>query len=87
MHFIHYAYTHLVGLGVYRDLTAAIIGALVARLVAELPLRKHRQKQQEIVDLLNTHSPGGLADVVQELEVVEAKQDAAAEIAAGKDGL
>jgi hypothetical protein len=76
-------YHQLVALGFYRDLTAAVVGAIVARIVAENPLRKHRKavaanarRQAEIIDLLDTTTPGGLADVLEAVKELNGNEEA-----------
>jgi hypothetical protein len=83
-HFIHYAYDHLVNLGVYKDVLAAVVGAVAARLIARIPLKRHQKNQKRIIDLLNTKTPGGLSDVVSELTVIKDQQDEAAKTAQGE---
>lgn len=57
----------LVANGLYRDLLAASIAILVTHIFAWRPWRKHVQRQKQMIDLLNTQTPGGMKDVVDEL--------------------
>jgi hypothetical protein len=66
-----YVYDHLVALGVYRDLTAAVVGVIVARIGAYHPLKKLHKRLKSIEDQLDTSTPGGITDVVQELNHIE----------------
>jgi hypothetical protein len=68
---IEYVYAHLVSLGVYRDFTAAVIGAIAARAITAVPLRRHQRAQKQMlanqrktIDMLDTSTPGGLTDVM-----------------------
>ena len=65
------AYRWLVEAGLWRDLLAASVGVAVGHVFAWRPLRKiarqHAEQQAKIADLLNTDSPGGLAEVVREI--------------------
>lgn len=63
-----HAWHWLVVNGLYRDLIAAGIGLVVTHAVAWRPLRKAAARQERIADLLDTDSPGGLADVKGALE-------------------
>jgi hypothetical protein len=65
-----YVYDHLVALGIYRDLTAAVVGVIVARIGAYHPLKKLHKRLRSIEDQLDTSTPGGLTDVVHELEEI-----------------
>lgn len=55
----------LVAQGLYKDLLATVVAAVAGHLAAYLPLRAHRRRQDKIADLLNTDTPGGLAEVVK----------------------
>ena len=58
----------LVANGLYKDILATSIAAVVARLAAWRPLRDHARRQDRIADLLDTDSPGGLTDLLDELK-------------------
>ena len=57
----------LVAQGLYRDILGAGVAIGVARLGAWRPLRRHAERQERIADLLDTDTPGGMKDVVDEL--------------------
>jgi len=61
----------LIANGLYRDLIAATVGVIVTHLFAWRPLRAHRRRQEKIIGLLDTSSPGGLADVVDAVKRTE----------------
>ena len=61
----------LVAQGIYRDLVATVTALILGRLLAWRPLREirrqlrqHQESQARIADLLDTRTPGGLADLV-----------------------
>lgn len=58
------AWGWLVANGFLRDLIAAAVGTIVAHIFAWRPWKRHVQRQQKIIDLLDTGKPGGLTDVV-----------------------
>jgi hypothetical protein len=66
----------LVANGLYRDILAAVVGTIIGfvlgRLLAWRPVRKvlaeHKRSQARIADLLDTKTPGGLADLARELD-------------------
>ncbi len=55
----------LVAQGLVRDLLAASVGVIVTHLFAWRPWHAQRQRLDRIADLLDTHTPGGLADVAK----------------------
>jgi len=54
----------LIANGLYRDLLAASVGVVVTHLFAWRPLRAHKKRQEKIIGLLRTDTPGGLSDIV-----------------------
>lgn len=63
----------LVAQGLYRDLLATVTALIVGRVLAWRPLREirrqfrqHQEGQARIADLLDTSTPGGLAELLPE---------------------
>ncbi len=54
----------LLVLGLGRDLMATTIGLAGVQAGAYLPWKRHRERQDRLIDLLDTTTPGGLSDVV-----------------------
>jgi hypothetical protein len=65
---VTHAWAWLVANGLYKDALATAVAASFARLAAWRPLRRHTQRQELIADLLRTDTPGGMADVLDELK-------------------
>jgi hypothetical protein len=57
-------YQWLVANGMWKDILAASIAVLVARLFAWKPFKRMRAAQDKIQDQLDTSTPGGLTDVL-----------------------
>jgi hypothetical protein len=55
----------LVAQGLIKDLIAATVAVVVGHVFAWRPLRAHRRRLDRIADLLDTKTPGGLADVAK----------------------
>jgi hypothetical protein len=55
----------LVAQGLIKDLIAASVAVIVGHVFAWRPWRAHRQRMDRIADLLDTKTPGGLADVAK----------------------
>jgi hypothetical protein len=56
--------------GFYRDILASVIGLGAARTIAARPLRGVKASQARQEDLLDTKTPGGLAEVHAELKAL-----------------
>lgn len=61
-------YHWLEGAGLYRDILASAIGLTAARMIAARPLKGVKASQARQEDLLDTSTPGGLAEVHEELK-------------------
>jgi hypothetical protein len=72
------AYHALVADGLWKDVLSFSIVTAGAAIVAKVKLipawRKHREQQDRTADLLDTQTPGGLADVVDALKGLESKE-------------
>lgn len=55
----------LVANGLLRDLLAAAVGTAVTHVFGWRPWRAHRRRQERIIGLLDTGTPGGLADLLE----------------------
>jgi hypothetical protein len=73
-------YDRIVALGAYRALTGAVIGTTIGIaggwLAARLPLKRSKQRQELIIDLLDTNKPGGLTDLLTAIQQLELQRDA-----------
>lgn len=59
-----HAWARLVADGLLRDILAAAVGGAITPALAWRPWRAHQKRQDRIIDLLDTSTPGGLADLV-----------------------
>lgn len=65
-----YEWHWLFSVGFSRDIVSSCVGATVASLVAWLPWKRHKERQLNIEDKLNTQTPGGLTDIKEKLDTL-----------------